>query len=102
MIQVGEVNESRGIRFVLGGLLAISAAAASASSPGTNFGVRQVGYGPAVLTVETVRPLPLSSSGSAAGATPATLPIASSIGRSGAGRTSLAAAAALGRNWGTV
>ena len=85
---------------MIGAILAISATVASANVPNTDFGVRQVGYGPAVLTVESVRPLPVVS-GSGAGKASAALPIASSLSRP-AGRASLAAAAALGRNWGTV
>ena len=89
---------------MFGAIIAFSATVASASSPGTDFGVRQVGYGPAVLTVESARPVPLSSTSSTAGAAemPVALPVASAITRSGSGRTNLAAAAALGRNWGRV
>lgn len=88
---------------MVGGIIAFSAAAvAAASSPGTDFGVRQVGYGPAVLTVESVRPLSLSSAPSSSERElPISLPTTSSIARSG-GSYSLAAAAALGRHWGIV
>ena len=87
---------------MLGAIIAFSAATSAAASPGTDFGVRQVGYGPAVLTVESVRPLPLASSSSNSSEVPVPLRAASAIASSGSGRTSLAAAAALGRNWGTV
>ena len=83
--------------FVIG-----AAATAAASSPGTDFGERRVGYGPAVLTVETAGPRPLATSGSEAALGSQELPIASAVARTGSGRTSLAAAAALGRSWGTV
>lgn len=87
---------------MLGAVIAISAAATAASSPGTDFGVRRVGYGPAVLTVETVGPLPIATAPGGASLGSAELPVVSAITRSGGGRTSLAAAAAIARNWGTV